>query len=220
MRSHNRYKAALLPVVCAALLLVPLVAPHAQNNGLDPVVSAIVDAAMRALSQKLGKPQKRDITPWFIQGDQFADTSLACPAAGKTYDKKVIAGLRIRLTAPSQADPNKNFDYQYRAASDGTLLFECTSSGPGPNIPVTLSAAVPLGTPNVVGTGTADALGQPPHAPLTIRDSKLLNRFLNPVDVRWTPDGKLLGIVLSASLAGTSPATAAATQPAQSENVQ
>lgn len=220
MQSHNRHIDRLVLVIGTALLLVPLVPLHALDNGLDPVVSAIVDAATRALSQKLGQPQNRDITSWFVQGDQFADTSLACPAPGKTYEKKVIAGFRIHLTAPSQADPTKNVDYQYRAASDGTLLFECTPSGPGPNMTVILPAAVLSGTPNAVATDTAVALSQAPHAPLTIRDSKLLNGLLAPVDVRWTPDGKLLGLVLSAPLAGTSPATAAATQTAQPENVQ
>src|SRR5690348_4733453 len=67
--------------------LLPIAIFHAQGDYIDPVMAAIVDAAMGSLSQKLGKPQSRDITPWHIAGDAFNDASLDCPAAGQSYEQ-------------------------------------------------------------------------------------------------------------------------------------
>jgi hypothetical protein len=128
---------AVLIISLTALFPSPL-ALHAQDQLPSQREAAFIDAAMQHLSRKLGKPQNRNITAWEFRHRIFVDTSIDCPVEGNDYERRLAAGYLIRLTAPSPSEFNGQVDFIYYATKDGQRMFECTASGPGPNISVGL----------------------------------------------------------------------------------
>lgn len=203
-----KWKSLVILSFCILTELGLLTPVHAQDGTLDPVVIAVVDASMKDLSQKLGKLQTRDITPWHIDATGFPDSSLGCPAPGNTYDKKPVQAFQIRITAPDQSNPAKKFDYQYRATLDGSQLFECTPQGPGPNIAVVLpppSTAIPADAASTGQVAAAPTANAPtPQAVPVIADGTRLNGWMRPDHVRWTADSsKIIGFQLASDESGS-----------------
>src|SRR5258708_3316053 len=105
-------------VTVVALLAVVSSSLHAQT---EP--TAIIDAAYRDLSQKLGKSIARGGSSSFTwEQDNFGDTSLGCPKPGVAYSQVVTPGYKIVIT-------NQGVAYDYRATLDGKTLFQCSATG-------------------------------------------------------------------------------------------
>src|SRR5258707_10840863 len=143
----RRVSTLLIVLVLSALLTAEsgcLLIVQAQT---EP--TAIIDAAYRDLSQKLGKSIARGGGSSFTwEQDSFGDTSLGCPKPGVSYSQVVTPGYKIVITYLGVA-------YDYRATLDGKTLFQCSATG-GIAITATIvntpigSTAVPAGGPATI----------------------------------------------------------------------
>src|ERR1043165_5165919 len=113
-------------VLCVLLLFASFVLPaHAQG---EP--TSIIDAAYSDLSQKLGVALVRTgtalhPTTYSWSNQAYADASLDCPAAGMVYAKGEVVGYQIIIKYGGNT-------YDYRAKTDGSLIFECSANSRAP----------------------------------------------------------------------------------------
>jgi Tol biopolymer transport system component len=189
----------------------PLAATLAQS---EP--TAIVDAALRDLSQHLGRTLTRGtVDNWTWEQIDFPDASLGCPQPGQTYAQAVTRGYKLTFIVNGTA-------YDYRATNNGQVLFLCRNAPPAaaptsqtvnttPTAAPTLPAPVattfqkaltyvgPDGNVYISGIGqgagmalTSDAGGTQIQTPPFFKFDHVYGQF------RWSPDGtKLLYTDLS-----------------------
>ena len=82
--------------------------------------SAIIDAVIQDLSQKLGNAFSRaTVDNWTWEEDIFPDASLSCPQAGQTYPAGQVRGYKIIVTINGVV-------YDYRARKDTSVFFLCS----------------------------------------------------------------------------------------------
>jgi Bacterial SH3 domain/WD40-like Beta Propeller Repeat len=198
--------AALLCVV-AALALGTFAIAGAQ--AAEP--TAIIDAALRDLSQKLGKPLTRqNVDAWTWEQLDFPDASLGCPQPGQTYAQTITRGYKIIFTVGGVV-------YDYRALNDGSRVFQCTSSGTSPvaatptpevglqprvvPIPVgqPLTYQRPLAYVRQDGSVYITSIGQGPGVPIVgdatiqiVRTPPFINETRHYGQFAWSPDGTKL----------------------------
>ncbi len=175
MTHLKNLKIYVMSLVMALILVFGLTVETQAQDQIDPVIGAMVDAAMKNLSQQLGSVQNRDITPWHVTAITYPDSSLGCPAPGQSYTKGSFTAYDIRITAPNPSNTNFLLDYHYRATLDASRLFQCTQSGPGPNIPVVIPPT-PVTSPTPVEiTPTETASPQPTIAASPVPAASVLN---------------------------------------------
>src|SRR5262249_47219038 len=115
-----------ITILLSVVLLVALV--FAASGRLFSIQAqtqptAIIDAAYRDLSQKVGKTIARGGDSSFTwEQDNFGDTSLGCPKPGVAASQVVTPGYKIVITYQGVA-------YDYRATLDGKTLFQCSATG-------------------------------------------------------------------------------------------
>ncbi len=124
-------------LVLSTLLTATLigVVPRAFAQVSEP--TGIIDAALRDLSQKLGRTLTRNnVDNWTWEQVQFPDASLGCPQPGQTYAQVLTLGFKFTFTVGGVV-------YDYRALNDGSRIFQCTASGAVPAGPTPTREAAP-----------------------------------------------------------------------------
>jgi hypothetical protein len=93
----------------------------------------IIDAAFADLSHQLGLTLGPEVTVYRWVDDSFFNTDLNCKTPGKVLPRERVRGFSIwiRLVIKGRFIP-----FIYRSTRDGSVLFQCTSAGPGPLIKV------------------------------------------------------------------------------------
>src|SRR5579859_2590190 len=110
-----------LLVVLGLVLMASLNVGKAQTSNQP---DTIIDAAFKDLSQRLGQNVTRsNVDNWAWEEDIFPDTSLGCPAAGKTYTQGTTRGYKITIVY-------KKVTYDYRASHNGQTLILCVNGTP------------------------------------------------------------------------------------------
>ena len=116
-----------------AIMLSTTLSAYAQ--GSEP--TAIIDAALRDLSQKLGRTLTRNnVDTYSWEQINFPDASLGCPQPGQMYAQVVTLGYKLSFTV-------NNVVYDYRARNDGSQLFQCSASGAVPVAPTPTRETAP-----------------------------------------------------------------------------
>ncbi len=129
----------------AVLLLLVLMVPAALAQ--EP--TDLINTALADLSARLGTTVTRsNLLEWRWSAQFYPDTSLGCPAAGQTYPQERTLAYQFLFTVRSGAT------YDYRANTDGSILFLCVDGRPAEGAP----GAAPTSTP---------APPQPPTPALT-----------------------------------------------------
>lgn len=119
-------------------------------NAQSPEPTAIIDAILKDLSQKLGTTITRTSSvAWTWEQTNFPDTSLGCPQPGQTYAQTVTPGFKVIVTFNNTA-------YDYRAKSDGSQLFQCGGATAAP------TPTQEVATPTGAAPGTAAPTTLPP----------------------------------------------------------
>jgi Tol biopolymer transport system component len=199
-------------------LVVATLGPFLLVNAQATEPTAIIDAALKDLSQKLGRTLSRGtVDNWTWEQIDFPDASLGCPQPGKTYAQVVTRGYRLTFTT-------RGVTYEYRALNDGSVLFQCTASGAAPAatspvvVPPTAAPVVPTAAGQPIlfqkplayvgadGNVTIATIGQDLGVPITgdaARQSLQAMPFYQVAHAygqfRWSPDGtKLLFTDVSA----------------------
>ncbi len=132
--------------LAVGVALRPGINAHAQLS--EP--TAIIDAAFRDLSAKLGRNLTRQNTlnfAWEI--DLFPDSSLGCPQPGQTYTQSQTRGYKITIVVQDTLKSDTATSYDYRANADGTILFACMAGVPvAATAGATVAATDPVTAPN------------------------------------------------------------------------
>ena len=82
--------------------------------------TAVIDAVLQDLSQRLGKTYTRGtVDNWTWEQDVFPDAGLGCPQPGQTYATGQVHGYKILVTINSIV-------YDYRARADTSVFFLCS----------------------------------------------------------------------------------------------
>src|SRR5258708_3112940 len=93
----------------------------------------IIDAAFADLSLQLHTVVGPEITVYRWLNDVFLNTDLNCKTPGKVLPRERVRGFSIWIRVVI----NGHFvPFVYRSTRDGSVLFQCTSAGPGPLIKV------------------------------------------------------------------------------------
>ena len=103
------------PFILVLLILVPVLAAHAQVPAPPPQITF----ALNALSSQLGRPiTMLDLTSWTYTQNLYTDTALGCPYANGTAAPQGISGYTFNLVY-------QGISYDYRVAADGSVIFPC-----------------------------------------------------------------------------------------------
>ena len=101
------------------------------SNPAEPI--EIIDAAFVDLSQQLGMVVGPEITVYRWLDDIFLNTDLNCKTPGKVLPRERVRGFSIWIRI---VEKGHFVRFIYRSTRDGSVLFQCTSAGPGPLIKV------------------------------------------------------------------------------------
>ena len=141
MRRYTGFFVAIL--VAAALVFGGRTAVTADGGpggagtgapGSDPKEPIeIIQAAFEDLDQQLGAAYGPETTVYRWLDDTFLNTDLNCRAPGKVLPRERVRGFSIWIRVIVRG---RFTSFIYRSTRDGTVLFQCTSKGPGPLIKV------------------------------------------------------------------------------------
>ena len=96
----------------------PVESPVANGDGATESNPAEA-AARRALSEKLGVPEK-SFTLILSERREWNDTSLGCPQPGRMYAQVITPGHRFIFEHGGD-----EYNYEYRTNSDGSIMVAC-----------------------------------------------------------------------------------------------
>jgi Tol biopolymer transport system component len=204
-------------LLAGAALFALVLNASARITAQAPEPTAIIDAILKDLSQKLGTTIRRTSNvAWTWEQINFPDTSLGCPQPGQSYAQTVTPGFKVIMTF-------NNMAYDYRARSDGSQIFQCGGAAavptptqeastpttavpgtagpavPGTGIGQTVTYQKPLAYVGADGNVFLTTIGQGAGTPITADSTASTSEFTPFFNTsrtygqfRWSPDGQKL----------------------------
>lgn len=139
----------LLLLVVVALLIGGVIS-HAQ----DTPPTTLINAALADMSARVGSSLTLDdLTSWRWSQTNYPDTSLGCAQSGQVYSQVLTNGYQLLFSTNGGT-------YDYRASSDGAILFLCSGPASAPSVsPTQAATAVPAQAAPTQAIGRAVCTG-------------------------------------------------------------
>jgi hypothetical protein len=126
-------------IISAGFMLNNMLPAFACGGGpagfYDPAApKTLVFAAFNVVNQQTNGAYDPYSTTWDWEKTWFTDSNMECVAPGHSADRTLTHGYQVNIYVYTSDSHYQT--YTFDANEDGTVMFQCTATGPGPRMQV------------------------------------------------------------------------------------